>query len=90
MIINSTSLGSNISLNETPIDHDVLINASEKTIVYDIIYDPPDTKLLKIAQEIGLKTINGLNMNLVQAVLAFQYTNKTAFSQKKICTLMNS
>ena len=90
LIINSTSLGSNIFPNETPIDHDVLINAREKTIVYDIIYDPPDTKLLKIAQEIGLKTINGLNMNLVQAVLAFQYTNKTAFSQKKICTLMNS
>ena len=90
LIINSTSLGSNNSFNETPIDHDVLLNAKKKAIIYDIIYDPPKTKLLKIAQEIGLKTINGLNMNIVQAVLAFHYTNKTALSQKKIFEIMNS
>ncbi len=90
LIINSTSLGSNNFPNETPIDHNVLINAKKKAIIYDIIYDPPLTKLLKIAQEFGLETINGLNMNLVQAVLAFQYTNKTFFGQNKIFELMNS
>ena len=90
LIINSTSLGSNSFPNETPIDHNVFINAKKKAIIYDIIYDPPLTKLLKIAQEFGLETINGLNMNLVQAVLAFQHTNKTTFSQNKIFKLMNS
>ena len=90
LIINSTSLGSNNSPNETPIDHDVLLNAKKKPIIYDIIYDPPLTKLQKIAKDIGLETINGLNMNLVQAVLAFQYTNKTKFSQNKIFEIMNS
>ena len=90
LIINSTSLGSNNSPNETPIDHDILLSAKNKTIVYDIIYDPPLTKLLRISQQVGLKTINGLNMNLVQAVLAFQYTNNTTFSQNKIFELMSS
>ena len=89
LIINSTSLGSNNSPNETPIDHDVLLNAKKKTIIYDIIYDPPKAKLLRTSQKIGLKTINGLNMNLVQAVLAFQYTNNTKFSQNKIFQLMS-
>jgi len=90
LIINSTSLGSNNSPNETPIDHDVLLNAKKKTIIYDIIYDPPKTKLLRTSQEIGLKTINGLKMNLVQAVLAFQYTNNTKFSQNKIFQIMSA
>ena len=77
-----------VSPSRTPIDHDVLLNTREKTIVYDIIYDPPLTKLLESAQEMGLKTINGLNMNLVQAVLAFQYTNQTKLNQNKILEIM--
>ena len=89
-IINSTSLGSNNSPNGTPVAHEVLLKAKKNTIVYDIIYDPPLTKLLESAKNIGLKTINGLNMNLVQAVLAFQYTNKTKFNQNKILKIMAS
>ncbi len=90
LIINSTSLGSNNSPNSTPIDHNVLLGAKKQTIVYDIIYDPPITKLLRNAQDMGLKTINGLNMNLVQAVLAFQYTNQTRFTQDQIFEIMSS
>ena len=90
LFINATSLGSVTSPNETPIDKEILLKAKEKSIIYDIIYNPPATKLLKSAKQIGLKTINGLRMNLVQAVLAFQYTNKTNLSQKQISDIMCS
>ncbi len=90
LIINATTLGSKNSLNETPIDKKVLVNVRKKAIIYDIIYDPPMTTLLKCAHQLGLNTINGIGMNLVQAVLAFQYANETNFSQNKIFEIMSS
>jgi Shikimate 5-dehydrogenase len=42
-------------------------------IVFDIIYDPSPTKLLRLAANRGLKTLDGQQMNLEQAVLAFDY-----------------
>ena len=41
--------------------------------VYDLIYNPPETKLLKLAKEKGLKCANGLGMLLYQGVLAFKH-----------------
>jgi len=58
-------------------------------VVYDIIYDPLKTTLLKNSEGIGLKTINGLRMNLIQAVLAYRYTNPTNLSIEEIYNVMN-
>lgn len=47
-------------------------------IVYDLIYNPHETQLLKIAKSEGLITYNGLNMLIGQAILAFEiWTGKT-------------
>ena len=45
----------------------------KQSIVYDIIYNPEKTLLLNLAEKNGLKIINGSEMNLLQAVLAFEY-----------------
>jgi shikimate dehydrogenase len=42
-------------------------------IVFDIIYDPTPTKLLKLAVGRDLKILDGQQMNIEQAVLAFNY-----------------
>lgn len=47
-----------------------------ETVVFDIIYDPSPTKLLKLSSDRGLTTIDGSDMNLEQAVLAFNYALK--------------
>jgi shikimate dehydrogenase len=39
-------------------------------IVCDIVYNPPQTRLLKAAAALGLKTLNGLGMLIYQALLA--------------------
>lgn len=39
--------------------------------VYDLIYNPPQTKLLALAKKVGAKTSNGLGMLLYQGVLSF-------------------
>jgi shikimate dehydrogenase len=47
--------------------------------VYDLIYNPSETPLLKAAKEAGCKTANGLGMLLHQGCLAFEYwTGKDA------------
>ncbi|MEW6095330.1 MAG: shikimate dehydrogenase [bacterium] len=48
-------------------------------IVYDIIYNPPKTPLLKIAKEKGCKTQNGISMLVHQGALSFElWTGKKA------------
>ena len=50
-----------------------LQNIKSDAVIFDIIYDPNTTKLLKLAAAQGLKTLNGKQMNLEQAVLSFEY-----------------
>ncbi|MFA5260735.1 MAG: shikimate dehydrogenase [Candidatus Omnitrophota bacterium] len=46
---------------------------SQDMLVYDLIYNPAETRLLKWAKEQGAKTSNGLGMLFYQGVLAFQH-----------------
>lgn len=89
ILINTTSLGHAENPNDTPISKNLLTKAKKTILVYDIIYDPVKTTLLKISDQLGLKNINGLRMNLTQAVLAFSYTNQTNLPIKEIYKIMN-
>ena len=42
-------------------------------LVYDLIYNPKETRLLQMAKERGAKIANGLGMLYYQGVLAFQH-----------------
>ena len=55
---------------------------------FDIIYNPKDTKLIKIANLLGQRTINGLDMNLMQAVEGFYLVNQFKKSKKLIAKAM--
>ena len=72
IIINATSLGLNndhmIDLNFSSID--------KKTIFYDVIYNPSETRLLQKAKKHGCHTVNGMKMFLYQAQLAFEIWNQ--------------
>ncbi|SFL66620.1 shikimate dehydrogenase [Halanaerobium salsuginis] len=41
-------------------------------IVTDVVYSPRETKMLKMAKEVGCKTMNGLGMMLFQGAAAFR------------------
>ncbi|MBI2361182.1 MAG: saccharopine dehydrogenase NADP-binding domain-containing protein [Deltaproteobacteria bacterium] len=49
---------------------EMLAKLPSRAIVFDIIYRPPVTMLLKLGGSLGLRTLNGLGMNLEQAVIA--------------------
>ena len=46
----------------------------DSAIIYDVIYDPEKSTLLKMADEKNLRNLNGLSMNLEQAVIGFNYS----------------
>lgn len=51
-----------------------LLTLKRNVLVYDIIYQPKQTLFLTMANSIGLSTLNGVGMNLEQAVIAFEKT----------------
>jgi shikimate dehydrogenase len=77
LIVNSTSLGLKAS---DPLPINVkLLPKKKKTLIFDLIYNPPRTKLLREASKRGCRTMNGLSMLLYQGARAFEiWTKKPA------------
>lgn len=73
LLINCTSMGFDKQADVSPIQNEDISLLKKQSIVYDIIYNPEKTPLLNLAEKKGLKIINGSEMNLLQAVLAFKY-----------------
>lgn len=67
LLVNSTSLG---MVGQPVLDLD-LTPLRDGATVYDIVYAPLETGLLKAARARGLKTLDGLEMLIGQAALAF-------------------
>ena len=88
LIINCTTLGFNKDLNKMPLSKKYILELKKKTIIYDIIYKPLKTKLIKSVKSKGIKFLNGLDMNLYQAALAFNYVNKSNLNLNKIKKIM--
>lgn len=74
ILVNCTPLGfANHSRGRSSVAPNVLDALPSEAVVFDIIYDPPQTPLLQNAVARRLKTLNGDAMNLEQAVLGFAY-----------------
>ena len=67
VIINATSLG----LNNETIDLDFSSSGHDK-LFYDVIYNPYETRFLKMGKQLGYKTENGKTMFVYQALEAFK------------------
>jgi len=68
-LINTTSVGLK-GTDKLLVDPDGL---HPDMLVYDVIYNPPQTLLLKVAKDKGAMTANGLGMLYYQGVLAFNH-----------------
>ena len=69
VIINATSVGMDTSANLSPLRQNVL---SKGQVVFETIYSPRNTQLMKDAAECGATVISGLSMFLHQAVAQFK------------------
>lgn len=68
LLVNSSPLG---MVGQPPLDID-LSPLPENALVYDIVYTPLETGLLAAARKLGLETVDGLDMLIGQAAVAFE------------------
>lgn len=74
LIINSTTIGMYPEIEDSITDIEDSFN--EEQIVFDLIYNPTKTKLLRMAEEQGAKVVGGMTMLISQAAKSFQLWNE--------------
>jgi shikimate dehydrogenase len=76
ILINATSIGMKPNANDTPVNPKWL---RSNLAVMDIVYNPLETKLAKIAKEAGAKVVSGVEMLIYQGAASFEiWTGKSA------------
>ena len=70
LIVNCTSLGMTPNVDTSPWPEDLPFRSGQ--IVYDLVYNPPATKLLRQAARMGAQAIGGLGMLVWQGAFAFE------------------
>jgi len=86
LVINCTSIGMHPKTNATPLPSQYF---KRGIVVFDTVYNPVETLLLRQAKKIGAKTIDGVSMFVNQAAAQFKlFTGKVAdtkLMRKTIC-----
>ena len=81
LIINGTPVGMYPNVDACPLSKEVVAGAKA---VFDVIYNPQETVLLKYAKEAGIKYSDGLSMLVWQAAVAQEIWNGVKFSNDDI------
>jgi len=69
ILVNATSVGMSPDVDQTPVDSDLL---RPGLLVFDIVYNPIKTRLLREAEIAGAKTTSGIDMLIWQGASAFE------------------
>jgi 3-dehydroquinate dehydratase/shikimate dehydrogenase len=69
VLVNATTVGTTPDRTATPLPGGPFAGH----LVYDLVYNPPDTQLLKDARAAGCRTLGGLDMLVAQAQLQFEW-----------------
>lgn len=73
LLVNSTPVGMHPNVSDSPLTEADLSLLPNYAVVSDLIYNPKRTKLLSMAEKIGLQTHEGLGMFIHQGAYAFEY-----------------
>lgn len=69
ILVNATSVGMSPDTDRTPVDSDLL---RPGLVVFDIVYNPRETRLIRESEAAGAETISGVEMLVWQGALAFE------------------
>jgi shikimate 5-dehydrogenase len=83
LLVNTTPVGTWPATDDAPIGAELVRGAC----VYDLIYNPEETTMLRWAREAGAETIGGLEMLVSQACLQFEWWTGT---QAPVTTIANA
>lgn len=85
LIVNTTPLGMNPHLDKSPLTP---VCFAYGQLVFDLVYNPPETLFLKYALETGAKTVNGMDMLIMQGAYGFKKWTGMDFPVKLIKRLV--
>jgi 3-dehydroquinate dehydratase/shikimate dehydrogenase len=87
VVINATPVGMNASRNNSPLDESEL----RARFVFDMVYAPAETKLLKMARAKGLQAIPGAEMFVNQGARQFEiWTGKPAPAEEMYRSVLHA
>ena len=87
LLINCTSIGMHPNIDATPFPQEGL---KEDMVVFDTVYNPAETLLLKQATKAGAKTIDGISMFVNQGLAQFKlFTNTDGNAELMRKTISN-
>jgi 3-dehydroquinate dehydratase/shikimate dehydrogenase len=69
ILVNTTSVGMKPNVDDTPVAASAL---RKGMVVFDAVYNPPETRLLREAREAGCKTVSGIAWFIAQAAAQFE------------------
>ena len=75
LLVNSTPVGTAPNVDESPLPAEYAFQRG--TLVYDLVYNPQQTRLLVDAAKAGCRTIGGLDMLVAQAQAQFEWWTGT-------------
>lgn len=84
LLINATPVGMYPHVDEMPIDREIL---EDTDYVFDAVYNPLETKLVKAARECGCKALGGLSMLVWQAAASHKIWDGSQYTFDEITAL---
>lgn len=86
LLVNASPVGMYPKVDRMPCDESLLKNVK---YVFDVVYNPRDTLLVKSAEKYGIKAMSGMAMLVLQAVAAHEIWNGSSFNESDIKTLIS-
>lgn len=73
ILVNTTPIGMRSkAMGISPVEEESIKTMDKSAVVYDIVYNPLNTELIKTAKKYNIKTIQGLDMLIYQGAKAFE------------------
>lgn len=88
LIVNSTSIGMSPEIDDTPTE--IAESFTKGQIVFDLVYNPLETKFLKLARTNGAIALNGLKMFVEQGAKSFELWTGEKMQVDKIYSTLES
>lgn len=86
LLVNASPVGMYPKVDRMPCAESLLKNVK---YVFDVVYNPRDTLLVKSAEKYGVKAMSGMAMLVLQAVAAHEIWNGSSFNESDIKTLIS-
>ena len=85
LIVNTTSVGMYPNVNACPVSGKVVERCEA---VFDAVFNPGETELIKLAKSLGKKTVPGMGMLVCQAAYSHKIWYDTEFKNEDILQLI--